>query len=159
MPHGPEITNDPIGSKPCADSVSSATPNTGIPSILVGISDDRTIVGSAPISGRSRTPLSRSLSASTPRALVCSTTLSVPPSTAICASWPSTIARPGADCSSSTSRGAPSSMYWLGSPIRSTMRREMFAATALGTAFPRSAVMTVCTPSVRPSPRMRMNMR
>lgn len=55
--------------------------------------------------------------------------------------------------------GTENSMYWLSSPMRSTTRREMLAATALGTALPRSAVITVCTPNVRPSPRMRMKTR
>ena len=68
-------------------------------------------------------------------------------------STPSTIARPGTDCSFSTSLGTPSIEYALSSDNRSTTRREMLALTAVGTLPDRSAVATACTPRERPSPQ------
>ena len=54
--------------------------------------------------------------------------------TASCVSKPSTIARPGALRSFSTSFGAPRIEYAPSSDIRNTMRRLTFALTAVGTA-------------------------
>lgn len=92
-------------------------------------------------------------------AFACSAVFDVPPGTATCISFLSMTARPGADWSSSTSFGAPIITYELGSARRMMIRRVMFDATAVGTAPARSAVITACTPSGRPSLSTRRNPR
>src|SRR5699024_10325689 len=153
---GPTIVNGPTGSNPRGARVSSAMPKTGMPSTASGRRSASILVGNDPTSGAWLTPLARRSSAREVSALVCSATFVLPPSTATWTSCLSITQRPGGDCSSKTSLGTLSKVYWFGSEIRSTTLREIFAATAVGTAPPRSAVSTACTPMGRPSPRMRM---
>ena len=117
----------------------------------------RSSSGSTPTAGASATPASRSRAASRAISSAWRSPLDEPPSTATWTSVPSMTARPGGLFGDRIPTGSPALAYSSSLARRSTSRRGSELTSDIGTDDRRSAVITKCTPTWRPSATRRVN--